>query len=92
MRAGKQATSGGAGLEAVVGEGRLVDLDAEAGPVGQVELVAAQLALDGGDRLGEEPLGRQAVREAVVDVRSRNGWTAWAAAAIPTGPSSALVT
>jgi hypothetical protein len=39
----------------------LVDLDAEAGPGGRMQHVAAQLALDRGDGRGEEPLGGQAV-------------------------------
>ena len=55
------------------GQGVLVDLDAEAGAVGQVEVAVAQLALARGDRLGEEALGRQAVGDAgVVAVRAEH--------------------
>ena len=41
----------------------LVDLDPEAGPGGRVEHPVAQLALDRGDRRGEEALGGEAVGE-----------------------------
>ncbi len=42
------------------------------------------------DRRGEEPLGGEAVGDPGVAVLVRSACAAWAAAAIPTGPSSAL--
>ena len=81
-------------LEPVGLERRLVDLDAEAGPGRRVEHPVAELALDRGDRRGEEALGREPVGE--VEAVSRHARSAsaatCAAAAIPTGPSRALET
>ena len=42
----------------------LVDLDAEAGPARRVQHAVAELALDRGDRRGEEALGGEPVGEA----------------------------
>src|SRR6185312_8428173 len=50
-------------LEPMVVERALVDLDAEAGPAGQVQHAVAQLALGGCDGGGEETLGGEAVGE-----------------------------
>ena len=73
----------------------LVDLDARGrARRGQVEHPAAQLALGRGDRRGEEALGGEAVGEpgSSAPAVSRSVWATCAAAAIPTGPSSALET
>ena len=48
----------------VGGKRLLVDLDAEAGPGGRVEHAVAELALDRGDRRGEEALRGEAVGQA----------------------------
>ena len=50
-------------LEAVALEGCGVDLHAQPRGVGKAEQVAAQLAFDRGDRVGEQELGREAVGE-----------------------------
>ena len=73
-------------------ERRLVDLDAEAGPLGKVEHAALQPALGRGDRRGEKTLGGKSVCESRVvrPALSRRVCATCAAAAIPTGPSSAL--
>ena len=69
-----------------------VDLDAEAGALVEAELIARRATrTDAADRRGEEPLGGEAVGDARRRRRAaRSACTAWAAAAIPTGPSSAL--
>src|SRR5213592_2639366 len=50
-------------LDPVRLQGRIVDLDSQAGAVRRVQHPIAQLALDRGDRRGEEPLGGEPVRQ-----------------------------
>src|ERR671918_2078123 len=57
------APNGTAHSHPVTLEGRLVDLDAEARSVGQVQRPVAKLTLAGRDRLGKQELGGEAVRE-----------------------------
>ena len=79
-------------LEAVGLERVLVDLDPEAGTRGRVEHAVAELALDRGDRRGEEALGGEAVARSPLAGQGSGSSSAArrAPSAIPTGPSSAL--
>ena len=80
-------------LEPVCLERGLVDLDAEPRPGRWVEHPAVELAADRGDGRGEQALGREPVGEsALLAAGLAQRRATCAAAAIPTGPSSALVT